>query len=315
MQPWKFKQKNSPSVLVPLSSDMRTSFLREGAKAQSLFYSREGNPIFLEGMWKNQALFLVCSGPSAASLPLKVLEERGFAVMCVNNSWSMVRPQFWCSVDPPVNFLEVGWRDPAILKIVPRSHIRSRLSTKKNGMIIWSGSAVSQMPNVVFYDRNNGFDPTTFLSEHRISYGCLKDTTDAIGLKNVRSVLMVAIKSAYYLGFSRVYLVGCDFNMPLDPSKNPYAFEEGKSAAGRKGNNHSYGVLAKRLQALQDHIKASKIPFTIYNCNLESKLRVFSFKEFGEAVEAERMKGEDLLGTKGYYQKDWKREPSPLKVR
>ena len=50
--------------------------------------------------------------------------------MCVNNSWSLLRPTLWTCVDDPCTMLDIGWKDPGIMKLVPYGKEKARLGLK-----------------------------------------------------------------------------------------------------------------------------------------------------------------------------------------
>ena len=75
--------------------------------------------VSLSGFYRGRSAFLMLSGPSLKQIDLSLLDARGIVTMAVNNAWSVRRPTLWTCVDDPGRFIDVGWKDPGILKFVP----------------------------------------------------------------------------------------------------------------------------------------------------------------------------------------------------
>lgn len=214
--------------------------------------------------------------------------------MAVNNAWSLVRPHLWMSVDTPGSFLDTGWMDGGILKIVPGAAANRRIVVRDEKGIKREGPLVQHCPGVVHFVRDDTFDHTEFFEGNLCSWGSMGREPDSLGLKGTRSVMLCALKVAWWLGFGPVYLLGCDFKMPTIGA--PYAFDQDKSESGRASNNHAYRVHAKRLESL-------KLPsgFEVFNCNPDSGLKCFPHVPMEEAIEKHRMDHEWRLKTEGWY--------------
>lgn len=259
----------------------------------------DGSPLHLRGMYEGASLFLVLGGPSLKEMPLHLLGQRGVVTMGVNNSWLMWKPDLWVGVDPPGRFADVGWLDPRILKMCPQSHSEGKLRSMVEGVLTNTEKRVRDCPNVAHFVRQDAFDPKTFWSSPFAQWGCLKDQKDVLGIKGGRSVMLVALKLAYWLGFKKVFLVGADFKMSEDSNVSPYAWDEKKDDRGRRSNNRLYQTLGVRFQAL---VKA-KMPLEIYNCTKDSGLKVFPYVDFEQAVKECAEVCERQVQTKGWYVK------------
>lgn len=267
-----------------------------GPHDANLFRGRGGEPLPLEGMYRGATLFLICSGPSATSLDLSLLNRRGICTMGVNNSWLLHRPNLWVGVDPPHRFSDTGWRDPSILKFVPATHRRSPLKTFQDGSITMTKRRVVDCPNVAFFRRFDGFIPDAFFDMPVCGWGTSKDTADALGIRNSRTVMLAAIWLAVNLGFSTINLVGVDFKM--EPEK-PYAFGESKDAAGIRSNNHMYRTLTRRLTAVLPALARRRV--TIFNANPSSNLTLFPHKPFTQMIEEASSYCASPVPEKGWY--------------
>ena len=240
-------------------------------------------------------LFLILSGPSLNTHNLPLIHEVGAFSFGVNNSWSIHRPTFWTCADPAKKFLSQGWLDPRILKFVPMGKEKNPIRKKAGLTFQDSGIQTKDCPNVVYYPRNTDFDHEHFLSEITVNWGNQGDKKDSLGIKGGRSVMLSAIRLSYYLGFRRIYLLGCDFNM--EEGKQNYAFEQERSKGAVIGNNNTYNALVKRFEALKPVF--SKHGLSLFNCNPKSKLKLFPYRTLEDGIEDFREclpKRENTLG-------------------
>lgn len=263
---------------------------------QMLFYP-DGSKAKLRNICQERrygsACFYVGCGPSLLQQNLKLLRQRPFSVFAVNNvAAKLVRPNFWCCGDEPKSFHDTIWRDPTIMKFVPfakaNKHFYFKEGTKGN-KVLNSGYTARDAPNTYQFDLLGRFDHKTFLSEAGFSWGCDKGIKDSIGIGSGRSTMLVAIKLMYYLGFSRVYLLGCDFNMRHDESGDgkgkTYAFSQYKHKGGCSTNNDCYEIMNKRFLALRPEFEKNK--FQVYNCTPNSNLDAFDYMDYEAAIEKE----------------------------
>lgn len=271
------KRKQSTLDVAPFKHDSRAPFRPQDACA---FRVRDGGPLRLESMYRDQTLFLICSGPSAKTHDLSRLNRRGCISMAVNNAWFLHRPQLWVGVDAPSRFADTGWHDPSILKFVPAAHRKTLLCTYDGSQIRKGFHTPLTCPSVVFFRRHDGFDPHTFFSLPVCSWGTLRNTKDALGIKNSRSVMLAAFWLATRLGFKTINLIGVDFNMQEGAV---YAFDQDKHAKGCDSNNRLYETLSRRLTSLLPGFDALGIK--VFNANPESRLTLFPHKPFTQMVE------------------------------
>jgi hypothetical protein len=214
---------------------------RKPARSGVRLYTADFDGVSLCDFYRGRHAFLVLSGPSLASMDLSQLARRGVVTMGVNNSWAVHRPTLWTCVDCPDRFIDTGWKDPGIVKLVPMEHWNRRLRVALGeGKFRASQFRVREMPSVLLYRRNEHFDPTRFLAEDAICWGNPSSTTDSLGIKGKRSVMLAALSLLHYLGFRHVYLVGADFRMS---ETEKYAFDEGRTKVAIRHNNVLYESL------------------------------------------------------------------------
>jgi hypothetical protein len=255
-----------------------------------MLFNRDGLNLFMGDPFKGSSAFLILGGPSFGELlkgesdfknkkvsNKELLNYPGFVTMATNNAPRSFRPNLWTMVDDPGNFIKSIWLDPKITKFVPFDHAEKSLFDNES----WEqmDKLVGECPNVNFFRRNEHFSPDQFLQEGTFNWGEHSDSLDELGNKGGRSVMLVAIKLLYYLGIRKIFLLGCDFKMD---SNIKYHFEQDRSAGSQKGNNATYEILKTRFEALLPNFE--KVGLKVFNCNLDSGLKVFPMVPFEEAI-------------------------------
>lgn len=261
----------------------------ESSLPPSPFSTIDGKPLYLDGLCRGSSVFIVLAGPSLTSLDLSLLNQRGIVTFGVNQTPSIIRPNFWISVDQERKFHEGIWRDPQIIKFVtvhPKSHLKASLQHKNQDgtfdLILrpdGTKAEIQDFPGVVGYRRNPCFDPETWLSEPFINWGNNKKSSKQNKHPQILNVMFAVTKAAYSLGFRTAYLLGCDFYMSQE---KPYAFEQAKSAGGVAGNNESYGKLNYFFSLLKPKFDAAG--YRVFNVNPKSGFTVFPYKSFEDAI-------------------------------
>ncbi len=266
-----------------------------------LFYNVEGTGLFLKNQYRNSSIFFLGCGPSLLDYNLNSLSQRGLITFGVNGMAANVfRPNFWTSVDTPLSFHESIWLDPTIIKFVSGGWSGYKFSTENRGQ---SNLVVKQCPNIILYDKNDYFEPDKFFTESTIAWGCAENVKDSLGITGGRSVMLVAFRIMAYLGFKRIYLLGCDFNMQYDIEKRglgkTYAFEQYKNQHACDTNNKGFERISKRLKSLIPALQSQKIK--VYNCHAKSRLTIFPYKSFDDCKKEALKNFPQKITTKGLY--------------
>jgi hypothetical protein len=248
-----------------------------GSYGPMLFTSNRA-PANLEGTYKGHDLFIFSNGPSTLDLNMDLLKKPGVMTLSINNGavtllQNGITPDFWTCVDQPQRFVKQIWFNPKITKFIPFA------SFDKN---LWDNEAwqpMSEKPkdlgNVYGFMRNEKFAAHRFFTESSMNWGCHKKYGGS------RTVLLVAIRLGYLLGFKNVYLLGVDLNMSSDKK---YSFEEGRTKGAINGNNSTYKrIITEYGPGIKKH--ADKLGYNIYNCNPTSALTCFPHVPFEEAID------------------------------
>jgi hypothetical protein len=254
-----------------------------------MFFTEDSHVLPLADIYRGKSCFLLCSGPSFNELDPTLLNQPGIVVAAINNSPKTLRekagmsPHIWVSVDSPDHWIASIWQDPTILKFAPLSHTQKKIFDSDKWR--YTGEKVGDMPNMVYYKRNEHFQAKQFLYEDTFNWGNHSDRGGG------RSVMLPAMRVLFLLGFRRVYLLGCDFNMTPDKT---YHFDQKRHGSSVRGNMSTYAKLQQWFTELRPHFE--KENFHVYNCNPNSNLKAFDHVPYDKALAEVRshMKNRDF---------------------
>jgi hypothetical protein len=255
-------------------------------KASPMFFRRDGMVFDSINLYQDSAVFLVCNGSSFKDVNKDSLHLPGIMTMGINNGGHVFRPNLWSCVDDPSRFMKSIWEDPTITKFVPQAHFEKRLYDKVHG---YSKKLVGDCPNVIGFRRNEHFQKERWLHEHTINWGNHKDHGGG------RSVMISTLKLCYLLGFKRIYIVGCDFDMSPDKK---YFFEEERSKGAIKNNKNSYKIMQDFFSDLKPLFAEEGVE--VFNLNPKSKLEAFDYMNYSVAIQREVIDISD--STEGMYE-------------
>ena len=236
-----------------------------------MFFRADGGTVDLADLYRWQTLFLVLNGASLKDFDWEKLRRPGICSMGVNNGAHGFRPQFWTCVDDPSRFMPSIWQDPNIQKFVPQPHFEKPIWDTDRDVL--SNLKVRDFPNVLGYRRNERFQAGKWLHEDTFNWGNHQQYGGG------RSVMLVALRLAYILGFRRVYLLGCDFQMD---EQNRYWFDEQRTASAIRNNTNSYQILTGYFKQLKPYFDGAG--FEVFNANPESQLKVFPLVDLEDAL-------------------------------
>ena len=257
----------------PHGRDNNVAYVNEFNQSVPFFFTREGSEIDLIGQYRGGPVFLICNGPSFANLDKNLLRKPGIMTFGLNNGPKTFRPDLWTCVDDPTRFLKSIWIDPKIMKFIPQAHFEKPIFDNNT----WNMTSllVGDCPNVIGYRRNEKFNAESFLFENTLNWGSSKE------FGGTRSVMLPALRISYLLGFRTVFLLGCDMKMS---ESYTYHFDEQRDQGAVKGNMNYYDRLKHEYLPSLKPVFAI-LGFNVYNCNLDSELKVFDFVRFEDAVE------------------------------
>ncbi len=246
-----------------------------------LFFGQDGMPATtLHGLYGGGTVFLCLNGPSFDEGTRELLRSRpGIVTFGVNNGAHGFRPNLWACVDAPERFMASIWEDRTVTKFVPEERM---------GEPTPSSMPPSRYASVFAFRRNDRFEAARFLSEETINWGNHKDRGGG------RSVMLVALRIAYELGFRRVVLLGCDFHMS---ATQRYWFAEQRTEQAIRNNLKSYEILTGFFRELLPVFEAAGL--AVVNATPGSRLTVFPVVELEAELAAAAV--DTSASTEGMY--------------
>lgn len=228
----------------------------------------------LSNVYDGSSAFLLCGGPSLAQQDLSLIPPNA-VVAAVNQVATIVRPHVWFSTDAPDRFHPMIWEDPAIMKFTAESQIEKPYRVFEDGVWKEQSRTLRQTPNTFFVDCVDNWDGNYLASP--ASWSTPSGT---------KSVLMVALRTLYWLGINQVYLLGCDFRMSY---KSCYAFDEYNNPLSRSRNNSKFAQLNKTLRELFKTFE--RYNFRVYNCTPGGCLHSLPRLSYADAISACKLFG------------------------
>lgn len=240
------------------------------------FFNKNRVSIPLEGTYQNESLFIFASGPSVKDLDYKYLKN--VPILAINNAaiyllLNGIIPTFFNANDDPSHFVKQIWLNPLIQKFIPFDRFNQKLWDNEEWKPL--NKTVQDCVNVIGYFRNEKFFKGRWFKEKTINWGLHQSIGDC------RSTLLSSIKIAFLLGFRKVFLLGVDFEMTKDKS---YVFNERRTDFDINSNNRNYKKMSDEM-LLPIKEEGEKLGFYIFNCNEKSKLKVFPYINYKEAID------------------------------
>ena len=267
MEPPKVEIEKTPKPLSLIAKPLK-------AVAPKLNFYIGDQPAHLANIFRGSSAFLICGGPSFNLVDKTKLARTGILVCGINNSVKSYRPHIWVHGDEVDHFVRSVYLDPTIMKFSPTIFRNNRIFNSDE----WTYTDCILRdcpPNQYFYERGTGFDASNWLTSNRVIWG--NEPSSGSG----RSTMFAAIRILYELGIRTIYLLGVDFEM----AEKSYHFDQTKDAGAARTNNSMYTILAQRFEQLKPKLDAAGLK--VMNCNPQSKLKVFPFMSFDEAIGAD----------------------------
>lgn len=214
----------------------------------------------LEGFYQGQTLFLLGGNPKLLNA-LHLLTLPGVITLAMNNVPAIFhRPTLWIGADKPACFSSRFLARPETLKFTMLS---------RRDEVIDDGRRVRELPSLLFFGASEGATYETFLASRR-------------DLTWWKSTFMLALQLAYRLGFRRVYLVGCAFDMDHKPGKQ-YAWQTALTQDQVRYSQQTYKRDLERLAQLKPHF--DQAGFSVVSATQGSAAnRVLGYEDLARVV-------------------------------
>jgi len=260
----------------------------------------------LRGLLAGRPAFLVGGGPSARDVDISKIEQRGVFSLAVNNMAGWYNASAFVCSDPPSKFHHGIWRDPTTMKFVPipkyKRAGRGSLREKIDQTFHPIEEGVLDCPNVYGFGRRAWWTyDDTFFTDPEATWGNNDAGVRRTKNPKVMCTFLLALRLLRYLGASRVFLLGVDFNMR---STDGYAFGQGRTEDAASNNNNQYNIVKQGLAEMTSNGVFDRAEVEIYNCNRFSGLRCFPHVPYDMAV-AETLRGipQSPWDLSGWYEK------------
>ena len=248
-------------------------------KVRHFVYVRSKDSAYIKSLhnkYKDQRCFIIGSGPSLRPEDLDKLAENHEICFGSNRIYKIFpktkwRPDYYLSIDGDFLFSSIdeikkSGDYPKLLRDYARKYGRNE---KDN---IWYLCLNSRMQRD-FYNRKPPEYISVDLSDHISGFG---------------TVTAVAIELAIYMGFSRIYLLGCDHNYPLKADMNGNVYRDPSVSAAyfagaEENSNAAQGVQTVDFMTESYVVckkSAEELHVQIYNATRSGKLEVFERVDF-----------------------------------
>lgn len=259
-----------PWVLPPKIGDLlRSSFSRHAIPAPEL---KRNQALF--NRHTGQRCFILATGPSIRSQDLAILQGEicmGLSNFFVHPDFATIRPAYYCSV---------GYHDPLPV----------------DGWTAWLNELASATKaSTLFFGlgERDRISTNPLFDQDRVFYLQFDESGDSIPIRRPdltgpipmpQSVTVMALSIALYMGFQRLYLLGCDHDWLRYLGESSHFYEESEHALVRAGYNEwsgldleqvclSYVVLWRQYKAL--NTIAASLGAEIFNATPGGLLDVF----------------------------------------
>jgi hypothetical protein len=164
------------------------------------------------------SIALIGGAPNIKTLDLSLL---AIPTWCINNSASLVKhPTFSCHSDMPGCFYPEVLTSPLTMKFINQCRWKETV----NG-VLWR-----DITGTLFYPTHTNFTPKTILDWWH-------------GFPWTKDIVSLSISLLYYLGFRKIYLLGCRFKL----DEKDYAWEHKLTDAQREWNRRTYLNVVNKL--------------------------------------------------------------------
>ncbi|MEW6111141.1 MAG: hypothetical protein AB1664_03350 [Thermodesulfobacteriota bacterium] len=221
-----------------------------------------------------QQCFILATGPSIRSQDLTILQGE----ICIGLSNFFVHPDF--AAIQPAYYCSVGHHDPLPMDGWTAWLAELASATKGSTLFFGLGERVRIRANSL-YDQD------------RVYFVQLEESGDSISMRRPdltrpipmpQSVTIMALSIALYMGFQRIYLLGCDHDWLLHLGESSHFYEEREHAVVRAGYDEwsgldleqvcfSHVVLWRQYKALK--AIAASLGAEIFNATPSGLLDIF----------------------------------------
>lgn len=219
---------------------------------------------------KGERCFILGLGPSLKSIDLKSLNNE--TVFCVNHfhlydKENIVKPKYYCLIDDAF----YRGKDTDTTKLLTQKYEDAKFFLNIRAHKVFREGK-----------RNN----MHYLYSKYIQYNNYIKTDASKNMTAGMNVIHTCVQLALYMGFSEIFLIGCDFNYLATKSEQHHVYD---SKSTSPGPVNSGNVNWQRLTAAFYHHdalskKAQKMGVKVYNMSKVSAITSYEYKSAENAL-------------------------------
>lgn len=173
------------------------------------------------------------------------------------------------------------WENKELIKLVTQEvYDKGYMQPQGTGpKPIFRMAPITTRKNVYWFKLAQKYRSETYFSDDTVQWGNDSHAVDEHGIQGRRSIMLAHFRLLHHIGFRKIYLLGVDFQM--DAAK-PYCYDRVKAPSACSQNNILYESLKVRLAVLYPEML--KAGLEVFNCNPNSKLEVFPYCSFEDAL-------------------------------
>lgn len=231
--------------------------LRRTASPEQIFVQQEQllqSNRTLRDRHAGQRCFIVATGPSISKQDLRLLQGEtciGLSNLFVHADYSKIAPKYHCIAPFHKPITEEGWQT-----------WMDELAAKSGNAELFFGvrDHDRNMQNGRFLDRSAHFLSFSGKASAEQICGLGIDLTRTMPWP--QSVTIMALYAAVYMGFSDIYLLGCDHDWVMKINQSSHFYDERQHALNRSGynewHNHAMDEVCKSYLRLWEQYRAVK---------------------------------------------------------
>lgn len=218
-----------------------------------MFFRYEGTrrkAVDLRNLYHGCTCFLAGSGPQLKEVASD-LATRRIVIAAMNNAAAVVRPNICVMADEARNYSNGILLDPSIMKF---NYLNLRNPSRVESEIPGTGLLMKNLPNMFFVRGNANTKARAFFLRG----------SEFVWWKNV---FTLSVQILHHLGFKKVVLVGCGFNITMGQK---YAYESDMDKARVAYSQRTYDTQFRQVKSLMPIMK--KVGFELVSATPDSKL-------------------------------------------
>jgi len=248
----------------------------------NLLYDKNANPA-LRNRFEGKSIFSMMTGPSLNDLDWQQVQGR-FTFSIKKLPLTHLVPTIWLCMEKQQDMPYQIWETKTLIKVVTqevydKGYMQPQGPVVEGKPPLFRMGHINQLKNMYWFKLAQAYRSDTYFTDDKIQWGMDSEKKDEHGIPGRRSIMIAHFRLLHHIGFRKIYLLGVDFNMQKE---QPYCYNRKKEPGAINQNNLLYEALKVRLSALYPLML--KAGLEVFNCNPNSKLEVFPYCSFEDAL-------------------------------